>query len=70
MTAKRDRKAALRFLRKAISQHCVPEKITIDKSDANMAAIESYNAGHEAEIEIRQNKYLNNLAPPFCRARR
>ena len=60
LTAKRDRKAALRFLRKAIGQHGVPEKITIDKSGANTAAIESYNAEHEADIEIRQNKYLNN----------
>ena len=68
MTAKRDRKAALRFLRKAISQHGVPEKITIDKSGANTAAIESYNAEHEADIEIRQNKYLNNLVEQDHRA--
>jgi putative transposase len=43
LTAKRDRKAALRFLRKAAGHHGVPEKITIDKSGANTAAIESYN---------------------------
>ena len=43
LTAKRDCKAALRFLRKAIGQHGAPEKITIDKSGANTAAIESYN---------------------------
>ena len=58
LTAKRDRKAALRFLRKAIGQHGVPEKITVDKSGADTAAIESYNAEHEVDIEIRQNKYL------------
>jgi putative transposase len=68
LTAKRDRKAALRFLRKAIGQHGVPEKITIDKSGANTAAIESYNAEHEADIEIRQNKYLNNLVEQDHRA--
>jgi len=34
----------LRLLRKAIGHHGVPEKITIDKSGANKAAIESYNA--------------------------
>ena len=34
LTARRDRKAALRFLRKAIGHHGVPEKITIDKSGA------------------------------------
>jgi transposase-like protein len=35
LTAKRDCKAALRFLRKAIGQHAEPQKITIDKSGAN-----------------------------------
>jgi transposase-like protein len=68
LTAKRDRKAALRFLRKAIGQHGVPEKITIDKSGANTAAIESYNAEHEADIEIRQIKYLNNIVEQDHRA--
>ena len=29
---------------------------------ANTAAIESHNADHEAGIEIRQIKYLNNIA--------
>ena len=53
LTAKRDRKAALRFLRKAIKWNGTPEKITIDKSGANTAAIESHNAEHEAGIEIR-----------------
>src|ERR1700674_4475430 len=61
LTAKRDRKAALRFLRKAIGQNGTPEKITIDKSGANTAALESYNKDHEAGIEIRQVKYLNNI---------
>jgi putative transposase len=32
LTARRDRKAALRFLRKAIDRHGVPGTITIDKS--------------------------------------
>ena len=68
LTAKRDRKAALRFLRKAIGRHGVPEKITIDKSGANTAAIESYNAEHETDIEIRQIKYLNNIVEQDHRA--
>ena len=68
LTAKRDRKAALRFLRKAMDHHGVPRKITIDKSGANTAAIEGYNAEHEAEIEIRQNKYLNNIVEQDHRA--
>src|SRR6195952_4818302 len=36
-TANRDRKAALRFLRKAIKGNGTPEKVTIDKSGANTA---------------------------------
>ncbi len=68
LTAKLDRKAALRFLRKAIGHHGAPETITIDKSGANTAAIESYNAEHETDIEIRQVKYLNNIVEQDHRA--
>jgi putative transposase len=68
LTAKRDRKAALRFLRKAINGNGTPEKITIDKSAANKAAIDSHNSGHETEIEIRQIKYLNNIVEQDHRA--
>jgi putative transposase len=68
LTAKRDRKAALRFLRKAINGNSTPEKITIDKSGANKAAIDSHNSEHETEIEIRQIKYLNNLVEQDHRA--
>jgi transposase-like protein len=39
----------------------VPEKVTIDKSDANLAALEAINADRETPIKIRQSKYLNNL---------
>lgn len=61
MTAKRARKAALRFLRKATGQDGAPAKITIDKSGANRSAIESYNEARETDVEIRQVKYLNNI---------
>ena len=57
----RDQEAALRFLKKAIRRHGVPEKITIDGSDANEAAIKRYNEAHGTAIEIRQIKYLNNM---------
>jgi transposase-like protein len=60
------RRAAL--LRKAIGQHGAPETITIDKSAANTAVIESDNAGHEADIEIRGIKYLNNIVEQAHRA--
>jgi len=68
LTAKRDCKAALRFLCKAIGPHGVPAKITIDKSGANTAAIESYNLERDAEIELRQVKYLNNVVEQDHRA--
>ena len=68
LTAKRDRNAALRFLRKAIGHHGVPKKITIDKSGANTAAIESYNAEHGADIQIRRIKYLSNIVEQDHRA--
>ncbi|NPD69300.1 IS6 family transposase [Acetobacteraceae bacterium] len=68
LTAKRDRKAALRFLCKAASRHGVPRTITIDKSGSNIAAIDSYNAEHDAGIKTRQVKYLNNIVEQDHRA--
>jgi putative transposase len=61
LTEQRDEAAALRFLKKAIRRHGVPEKITIDGSAANEAAIKSYNKDHGTAIVIRQIKYLNNI---------
>ena len=61
LTEKRDSKAALKFLEKAICRNGLPQKITIDGSDANAAAIKSYNEYHGTEIMIRQVKYLNNI---------
>ena len=56
LTAKRDRKAALLFLRKAIGQNAIPKKITIAKSAANKAMIECYKMDHEAGFEIDRRK--------------
>jgi putative transposase len=61
LTEERDERAAKRFLTKAIRRHGVPEKITIDGSAANEAAIKSYNAEHGTTIAIRKTKYLNNI---------
>jgi transposase-like protein len=61
LTEHRDEAAALRFLKKAIRRHGVPEKITIDGSAANEAAIKSYNEAHGTAIVIRKTKYLNNI---------
>jgi putative transposase len=68
LTARRDRKTALRFLRKASGRHGVPVKITIDKSGANTAAVESYHADRDAKIQTRQGKYLNNIVEQDHRA--
>ena len=52
----------------------MPDKITIDKSGANTAAVERYNAEHDAGIELRvaglgpQVKYLNNIVEQDHRA--
>jgi putative transposase len=54
-------RAARCFFERAINLHGVPEKITIDKSGANAAAIESIRADSGADIEMRQSKFLNNL---------
>ena len=68
LTEHRDKEAALRFLKKAIRRNGVPETITIDGSDANEAAIKSYNAEHGTSITIRQVKYLNNVVEQDHRA--
>jgi putative transposase len=68
LTEHRDQEAALRFLKKAIRRHGVPEKITIDGSEANAAAITRYNEEHRTAIIIRQVKYLNNLVEQDHRA--
>jgi putative transposase len=68
LTEYRDTEAALRFLTQAIRRHGVPEKITIDGSEANEAAIKCYNEAHGTHIIIRQVKYLNNLVEQDHRA--
>ena len=61
LTEHRDKEAALRFLKKAIRRNGLPETITMDGSDANEAAIKSYNEEHGTAIKIRKRKYLNNI---------
>jgi len=60
LTAKRDKKAARRFLNKAIGFNGKQSLINIDKSGANTAAIKQYNSDENKRIKIRQCKYLNN----------
>jgi putative transposase len=48
-------------LRNQSPQNGVPGTVTIDKSAANLAALEAINDDRETPIKIRQSKYLNNL---------
>nr|AJW29975.1 transposase [Ochrobactrum sp. LM19] len=50
----------------AIATNGVPEKVVIDKSEANLAGLRAVNTimnitGTGAMVEIRQIKYLNNI---------
>jgi transposase-like protein len=68
LTPTRDRDAAEAFLRKVIRIQGLPEKIIIDKSGANTAAITHYNKTHKVAIVIRHSKYLNNIVEQDHRA--
>ncbi|MFZ6691780.1 IS6 family transposase [Undibacterium sp. SXout20W] len=68
LTAKRDKAAAKRFFDKAMAGNGAPEKITMDKSGANKAAINDINADMERAMVVRQIKYLNNIVEQDHRA--
>ncbi|NMM03524.1 IS6 family transposase [Paraburkholderia sp. RP-4-7] len=68
LRARRDKVAARRYFEKAIDRNGEPEVITIDKSGANLAALEAINAERQTPIRIRQNKYLNNVVEQDHRA--
>ena len=61
LTARRDKAAALRFFDKAMKVNGVPDKVAIDKSGANKAAMNEINTSREMPILVRQVKYLNNM---------
>ncbi len=67
-TARRDVSAARRFFEQTISLHDLPEKITIDKSGANTAAVKGLIEDSGLHIELRQSKYLNNIVEQDHRA--
>src|SRR5829696_6870672 len=68
LTPMRDRDAAEAFLRKAIRSQGLPEKITIDQSGANTAALTHYDQTHKTAVVIHHSKYLNNLVEQDHRA--
>src|SRR5471032_1423250 len=61
LTAKRDMAAAKRFFDKTMGANGDPEKVAMDKSGANKAAIDAINVGRAVPIMVRQVKYLNNI---------
>lgn len=61
LTTKRDKAAAKRFFDKAMAANGTPEKVTMDKSGANKAAIDGINADMEIPMVVRPIKYLNNI---------
>ena len=61
LTARRDTKAALRFLKIAIVQNGKPSLVNIDQSGANTAGLKQVNRDNRTRIKIRQCKYLNNI---------
>jgi transposase-like protein len=68
LTAKRDKAAAMRFFDKAMQASGIPEKVMMDKSGANKAAIDQINESMEVPMIIRQIKYLNNIVEQDHRA--
>lgn len=61
LTATRDRKAARRFFKKAITRNGKPSLVNIDQSGANTAGRTLVNREQHTRIKIRQCKYLNNM---------
>jgi putative transposase len=68
LTPTRDRDAAAVFLHKAVRTQGLPEKITIDQSGENTAALMRYNKTHQTAITIRHCEYLNNIVEQDHRA--
>ena len=68
LTAKRDKAAAMRFFVKAMRDNDVPEKVTMDKSGANKAAIDQIIVDNKISVTVRQVKYLNNIVEQDHRA--
>ena len=68
LTAKRDMSAAKRFVDKAMGTNGDPDKVAMDKSAANKAAIDAINAGRNVPILVRQVTYPNNIVEQDHRA--
>ena len=63
-----DEAAALRFFEKATKANGMPEKVTMDKSGANKAAMDEINGRGKTLIIVQKVKYLNNIVEQDNRA--
>ena len=70
LSEKRDEPAARAFFMKVIASSGIPQTVTMDKSGANKAGIDTINlhlallfmlGGLFLQIKVRQVKYLNNI---------
>ncbi|HHT0595090.1 TPA: IS6 family transposase [Legionella anisa] len=70
LSEKRDEPAARAFFEKSIGSNGLPNKVTMDKSGANKAGIDTINlhlallfmfGGLFVQLTVRQIKYLNNI---------
>jgi transposase-like protein len=68
LRAHRDKAAARGYFAKAIDRNGAPETVTMDKSGANLAAVQATNAERETPIKVRQVNYLNNIVEQDHRA--
>src|SRR5471030_1208504 len=68
MSSRTPNGTAKRFFDKAMGANGDPDKVAMDKSGANKAAIDAINAGREVPILVRQIKYLNNIVEQDHRA--
>jgi putative transposase len=68
LTAKRDMAAARRLFDKTMGANGDPDKVAMDKSGANKAAMDAINAGRAVPILVRQVKYLNDIVEQDHRA--
>ena len=68
LRARRGKVAARRYFEMAIGNNGDPETVTIDKSGANLAALDARSAEREMPNRIRQVKYLNNIVEQDHRA--
>ncbi len=62
LSKQRDAASAKHFFSKAIRSSGKPEKINIDKSGSNIAALNNIKRSYKPKLQIKmkQNKYLNN----------